>query len=142
MVIRRLLIAGLVLLGLLATGCSAPCEESLGVYPPEHIVVTGIETVEVPHISWTCGEFHSDSMDPPPSVTPDAEQRLHVEVTLESGTTVEARFGNQEVAVDPAPAEGANAWVFQVPAPSEPLIVKLCSRDDRCAMYWVNTYAG
>lgn len=121
-------------------GCSQPCQDYLGTYPPPVIVVTGTERAEVPHISWTCGEFHSDSMDPPPSVIPDAEQRLQVEVTLEPGTTVEARFGNHEVAVDPAPAEGVNTWVFRVPAPSEPLIVRLCSRDDRCAMYWVNTY--
>ncbi|MGH8952074.1 MAG: hypothetical protein ACRDX9_11670 [Acidimicrobiia bacterium] len=140
---QRRLASVLAVLGVLTIGgCSAPCEESLGTYPPPVIVVTGAESIEVPHISWACGEFHSDSMDPPPSVTPDSEQRLQVEVTLESGTTVQARFGNQEVAVDPDPAEGANAWVFQVPAPSEPLIITLCSSDGRCAMYWVNTYAG
>jgi len=139
---QRRLASIFALLGIVfVAGCSAPCEDSLGSYPPPVIVVTGTESVEVPHISWTCGEFHSDSMDPPPSVTPDPEQRLQVEVTLESGTTVEARFGNQEVAVDPVPAEGVNAWVFRVPALSEPLIVTLCSRDDRCALYWVNTYA-
>ena len=140
---QRRLACVLALLGIgLISGCSAPCQDALGTYPPPLIVVTGTERVQVPHISWTCGDFHSDSIDPPPSVTPDPEQRLQVEATLESGTTVEARFGNQEVALEPAPAQGANAWVFQVPAPSEPLIITLCSSDGRCAMYWVNTYAG
>lgn len=137
---HRLLLGLAVLLLLMIGGCSEPCEESLGTYPPPVISVTGTERVEVPHISWTCGEFHSDSIDPPPSVTPDAEQRLQVEVTLEPGSTVEARFGNQQAPVEPAPTEGLNAWVFPAPAASEPLIVTICSRDDRCAMYWVNTY--
>jgi len=139
----RRLIPGIGLLGLLSVvGCSAPCQDFLGVYPPDHIVVTGAESVEVPHIAWECPGYNSDSIDPPPSVAPDSEQRLHVEVALEEGSTVEARFGNQEVPVDPAPVEGPNSWVFLVPDPAEPLIVRLCSAEDRCALYWANTYSG
>jgi hypothetical protein len=131
------------LLGLaLAAACSSPCEASLGVYPPDHILVTGAEPVEVPHISWTCDDFHSDTIDPPPSVPPDAESRVQVEVTLVAGSTVEIRLGNDDVPVDPAPAEGANTWTVQVPEPSQPLIVQVCSADQRCALYWANTYSG
>jgi hypothetical protein len=139
---RRLLI-GTGLLGvLLLPACGAPCEDSLGVYPPSHILVTGIEAVEVPHIAWTCDGFHADSMDPPPSVAPDRERRLQVQVTLEDGSTVEVRFGNEVVSVDPAPVAGVNTWAFQVPDPSQPMIVHICSVDERCAMYWANTYSG
>jgi hypothetical protein len=134
---------GLALLGLaLVAACSAPCEESLGVYPPDHILVTGAEPVEVPHISWTCDDFHSDTIDPPPSVRPDGERRLQVEVTLEAGATVEIRFGDEDVPVEPAPVEGVNIWPVQVPEPSQPLIVSVCATDQRCALYWVNTYSG
>lgn len=139
---RRLLI-GIGLFGVfLFPACSAPCEDSLGVDPPDHILVTGAEPVEVPHISWTCDDFHSDTIDPPPSVPPDAERRLQVEVTLEAGSTVEIRFGNEDVPVVPAPVEGVNTWAVQVPEPSQPLIVHICSADQRCAMYWANTYSG
>jgi hypothetical protein len=139
---RRLLI-GIGLCGVvLFPACSAPCEASLGFYPPAHILVTGAEPVEVPHISWTCDDFHSDTIDPPPSVRPDGERRLQVEVALEAGSTVEIRLGNEDVPVDPAPVEGANIWLVQVPEPSQPLIVSLCSADRRCAVYWSNTYSG
>ena len=142
MTTHRRLTAAITLLGLLAiAGCGAPCEDSLGVYPPDHIVVTGAEAVEVPHLSWTCGDFNSDSIDPPPSMAPDGEQRLRVDVTLERGTTVEVRFGNQEVLIEPIPIEGPNSWEFQAPGRSEPLIVRLCSSDERCALYWLNTYS-
>jgi hypothetical protein len=127
---------------MLASGCSTPCPEYEGVYPPPHIKVTGAETVEVPHIAWECPGYNSDSMELPPSVAPGTDEQLQVEVVLEAGTTAEVRFGNEHIPVDPAPREGANAWVFQVPTPSEPLIVRLCSEDDRCALYWANTYAG
>jgi hypothetical protein len=139
---RRLLI-GICLFGVfLFPACSAPCEDSLGVYPPSHILVTGAEPVEVPHISWTCDDFHSDTIDPPPSVRPDGERRLQVEVTLESGSTVEIRLGNEDVPVDPAPVEGVNTWTIQTPEPSQPLIVSVCAADQRCALYWANTYSG
>lgn len=123
-------------------GCSAPCEERLGEYPPDHIVVTGVEAVEVPHIGWECPGFHSDTIDPPPSVAPDPQGNVLMDVTMESGSTIDVRFGHQPVVVDPAPVEGANSWVFQVPTSSEPLVVRLCSDADACALYWVNTYSG
>jgi hypothetical protein len=126
----------------LVSACSTACEESLGVYPPAHIVVIGAEEVEVPHIAWTCDDFHSDTIDPPPSVPPDAEERLRVELTLEAGSTVGVRLGNEEVTLDPAPIEGVNTWMIQVSEPSQPLIVELCSADQRCALYWANTYSG
>lgn len=138
---RRLLAIGL--LGVsLVPACSAPCEDSLGVYPPGHIVVTGAELVEVPHISWTCDDFHSDTIDPPPSVRPDAGRSLRIEVALETGSTVEIRLGNEEVPVDPAPVEGVNEWTVRIPEPSQPLIVEVCAADRRCALYWANTYSG
>ncbi|HSJ84640.1 MAG TPA: hypothetical protein VLA91_12560 [Acidimicrobiia bacterium] len=133
---------GLALLGLVVAACSTSCEESLGAYPPDHILVTGAETVAVPHISWTCDDFHADTIDPPPSVPPDAEQRLQVEVTLEAGSKVEIRLGNEDVPVDPAPVEGVNTWAVQIAEPSQPLIVQVCSADQRCAVYWANTYSG
>jgi hypothetical protein len=140
---NRRWVSGLVLFGLLLVGgCSAPCEDSLGVFPPDHIEVTGIESVEVPHISWTCGEFHSDSMDPPPSVTPDGQGQVGVAVTIEAGSTVDVSFGNQPAAIEPEPTEGANSWIFQVSQPTEPLVVRICSVDRRCAMYWANLYSG
>ena len=144
MVTRRRLVVALALFGcsLLVSVCSAPCDESLGVYPPDHIVVTGAEPVEVPHISWTCDDFHADTIDPPPSVPPDAERRLQVELELEAGSTVEIRLGDEDVPVDPAPVEGANTWMVQVPEPSQPLIVQVCSAHEQCALYWANTYSG
>lgn len=133
----------LILLGMsLVAACSAPCQDSLGAYPPAHIVVTGAERVEIPHIAWTCPDFHSDSMDPPPSVSPDPGGRLKVEVALEAGSAVDVRFGNQEAPVEPAPVGGPNTWTFEVPPTAEPLIVRICAEDDRCALYWVNTYGG
>ncbi|MGH8915047.1 MAG: hypothetical protein ACRDZM_11105 [Acidimicrobiia bacterium] len=134
--------ASLALIALGLAACSEPCEQSLGTYPPEQIQVTGAETVEVPHIAWTCDAFHSDSMDPPPSVIPDSNRQLRIQVTLEPDTDVDVRFGNQQVLLDPAPVEGANTWQVQVPEVSEPLVVRICSEDRRCAMYWVNTYGG
>jgi hypothetical protein len=81
-------------------------------------------------------------MDPPPSVAPDSEQQLRVDVTLEEGSLVEVRVGDEPAPVDPAPIEGANSWVFEIPDPAEPLRVRICSVDDRCALYWANTYPG
>jgi hypothetical protein len=126
----------------LAAACSAPCEESLGVFPPDHILVTGAEPVEVPHISWTCDDFHSDTIDPPPSVSPDTERQLQVGITLTAGATVEIRLGNEDVVVDPAPVEGVNTWTVQIPERSQPLIVSVCSASEQCAIYWANTYPG
>jgi hypothetical protein len=131
------------LLGFLAiTGCGAPCEVALGVYPPDHIVVTGAEVVEVLHISWTCDDFHSDTIDPPPSVTPDEQGEVMIVVALEAGSTVEVSFGNSPVVVNPAPVEGDNSWSFEVAESSEPLVVRICSEDQACAMYWANLYSG
>ena len=142
MAVSRRLLIGIGLSGVfLFPACSAPCEASLGVYPPTHNLVKGAEPVEVPHISWTCDDFHSDTIDPPPSVRPDGERRLQVEVLLEAGSTVEIRLGNEDVLVDPAPVEGANLWLVEVPEPSQPLIVSVCSADQRCALYWSNTYS-
>lgn len=123
-------------------GCSNPCSERVGDYPPDHIVVTGADTVDVPHIGWACPGFHSDTIDPPPSVAPDAEGNLRIDVTLEEESTVDVRFGNGPVVVDPAPVEGSNSWTFRVPTPSQPLVLRLCSADEACALYWVNTYPG
>ena len=143
MINRRRIIAAIALLRILSiASCSTPCEDSLGVYPPDHIVVTGAEAVEVPHISWTCDDFHLDSMDPPPSVAPNEQGEVVVEMTLETGTTVEVSFGNSPVVVNPAPAEGDNSWSFEVAESSEPLVMRVCSDDERCAMYWVNLYSG
>lgn len=142
MIGRRLLHTGVLLLGMLVAGCGDPCEQRLGEYPPDQIVVTGVEAVEVPHIGWACPGFHSDTIEPPPSVAPDPEGNVLVEVTMELGSTIDVRFGNQPVVVDPAPTDGANSWVLQVPAPSEPLVIRLCSEDEACALYWANTYSG
>lgn len=140
---QRRLATVLVVLGVLTIGgCSAPCEDSLGTYPPDNIVVTGVEPVQVPHISWTCDDFHSDTIDPPPSVVPNGQGEVMVDVTLETGTTVEVSFGNSPVVVNPAPAEGDNSWSFEAPDPLEPLVVRLCSEDERCAMYWVNLHSS
>jgi hypothetical protein len=141
-VIGRWLLLTCVLLFALVAACGGPCQERLGEYPPDHIVVTGVEAVEVPHIGWACPGFHSDTIEPPPSVAPDPEGNVLVEVTMEIGSTIDVRFGNQPVVVDPAPVDGANSWVLGVPAQSEPLVIRLCSEDDACALYWVNTYAG
>jgi len=139
--LSRRLIPGIGLFGLfLLAGCSAPCQDSLGDYPPPHIVVTGVESVEVPHIAWECPGYNSDSMDPPPSVTPDAERQLRVEMTLEEDSTVEVRVGDESALLDPGPTEGANSWVVEIPDPAEPLRVRVCAADDRCALYWANTY--
>ena len=121
--------------------CSPSCEESFGEYPPDHIMVIGVEAVEVPHIGWACPGFHSDTIEPPPSVAPDPEGTVLVEVTMEAGSTIDVRFGNHVVAVEPAPTDGANSWVLRVPGPSEPLVIRLCSADEACALYWANTYA-
>jgi hypothetical protein len=124
----------------LPASCGGPCQESLGSYPPPQIVVTGAETVQVPHIAWECPGFNSDSIDPPPSVSPDPEGEVLVEMTLEPGSSVEFRFGNQSVTLDHPPVAGANAWTLRTIAPGEPLITHLCSEDGRCALYWVNLY--
>ena len=137
----RILAVGLLAL-LMGAGCSSPCQESLGTYPPDHIIVTGVEAVDVPHIAWECPGFHSDSMDPPPSVAPNGQGLVRVDVHLEDGSTIEVRFGNQPAALDPSPTEGDNSWSFQVAATAEPLIVRLCSAEEACAMYWANLYSG
>ncbi len=134
------MILALCLAGIAA--CSSPCEASLGVYPPPQIVVTGAETVEVPHIGWSCPGFHSDTIEPPPSVAPDGQGNLRVDLTMEPGSTIDVKFGNQPVVIDPAPVDGSNSWSFHQPRPSEPLIVRLCSEEVACALYWVNTYTG
>ena len=139
---RRLHLIVLLLLAGLVAACGDPCEERLGEYPPDHIVVTGVEAVEVPHIGWSCPGFHSDTIEPPPSVAPDPDGNVLVEVTMEDGSTIDVRFGNQPVVVDPAPVDGANSWVLGVPAPGQPLVIRLCSQDDACALYWANTYTG
>jgi hypothetical protein len=122
--------------------CSAPCQEALGVYPPDQILVTGTDTVEVPYIGWSCPGFHSDTIEPPPSVAPDEQGNLKVDLTMEPGSTIDVNFGNQPMVIDPAPVDGANTWSFHQPRPSEPLIIRLCSEEEACAMYWVNTYPG
>jgi hypothetical protein len=127
---------------LLAAGCSDPCESSLGVYPPDHIVVIGAETIEVPHIAWACDDFHADSIDPPPSVAPADTGLVTVQVTIEEHSDVEVTFGNQPVVVNPAPGPGDNTWSFQVPEPLQPLVVRICSDDRACAMYWTNLYSA
>jgi hypothetical protein len=122
--------------------CSSPCEESLGVYPPPQITVTGAETIEVPHIGWSCPGYDSDTIEPPPSVAPDAQGNLQVELTMEPGSSIDVNFGNQPMVIDPAPVDGPNTWSFHQPRPSEPLVVRLCSEEEACALYWVNTYTG
>jgi hypothetical protein len=122
--------------------CGSPCEESLGVYPPPQITVTGAETIGVPHIGWSCPGYDSDTIEPPPSVAPDAQGNLQVELTMEPGSSIDVNFGNQPMVIDPAPVDGANTWSFHQPRPSEPLVVRLCSEEEACAMYWVNTYPG
>jgi hypothetical protein len=139
---RRHLLIAVLLLATVVAASGDPCEDRLGEYPPDHIVVTGMEVVEVPHIGWACPGFHSDTIEPPPSVSPDPQGNVLVEVTLEDGSTIDVRFGNQPVVVDPAPVDGANSWVLEVPAPSDPLVIRLCSEDDACALYWANMYAG
>lgn len=125
-----------------AAACSPPCEEGLGVYPPGQITVTGAETIEVPHIGWFCPGFHSDTIEPPPSVLPDGQGNLRVDLTMEPGSTIDINFGNQPMVIDPAPIDGVNSWTFHQPRPAEPLIIRLCSEAEACAMYWVNTYPG
>jgi hypothetical protein len=136
---------GLVLLVFALAGsaaCSPPCEDSLGIYPPAQITVSGAETIEVPHIGWSCPGFHSDTIDPPPSVAPDVEGNLQIDVTMQPGSTIDVNFGNQSMVIDPAPVDGANSWIFHQPRSSEPLVVRLCSEEEACAMYWVNTYTA
>ncbi|HET9203269.1 MAG TPA: hypothetical protein VFP67_09040 [Acidimicrobiia bacterium] len=137
--------SGPVLLTLCLAGvaaCSDPCEESLGVYPPAQITVTGAETIVAPHIGWSCPGFHSDTIEPPPSVAPDGQGNLRVDLTMEPGSTIDVNFGNQPMVIDPAPVDGSNSWSFHQPRPSEPLIIRLCSEEEACALYWVNTYPG
>ena len=122
--------------------CSPPCEDSLGVYPPAQITVSGAETIEVPHMGWSCPGLHSDTIDPPPSVAPDADGNLQIDLTMEPGSTIDVDFGDQSMVIDPAPVDGPNTWSFHQPRPSEPLVVRLCSEEEACAMYWVNTYPG
>ena len=61
---------------------------------------------------------------------------------MEEGSTIDVRFGNQPVVVDPAPVDGANSWVLGVPTPAQPLVIRLCSEDEARALDWVNIYAG
>lgn len=138
---HRIVLVGLgLLVASLVPACSAPCEEMLGVFPPPVITVTGAETVEVPHIAWSCDDFHSDTIDPPPSVVPDDEGRVTVSLDLEEGSSIEVTLDGAQAVVDPAPVAGANSWTFQVGRPEEPLVVRVCSADERCAMYWANLY--
>jgi hypothetical protein len=104
--------------------------------------VSGAETIQVPHIGWSCPGFHSDTIDPPPSVAPDADGNLQIDLTMEPGSTIDVDFGDQSMVIDPAPVDGPNTWSFHQPRPSEPLVVRLCSEEEACAMYWVNTYPG
>jgi hypothetical protein len=139
---RRFLVLLVSLLSIATVACTDQCEQRLGEYPPDHIVVTGTEAVDVPHIGWECPDFHSDTIEPPPSVAPDGDGNLLVEVEMEAGSTIDVRFGNHPTVVVPAPVEGPNTWLLHVPSPSEPLVIRLCSADEACALYWVNTYGA
>jgi hypothetical protein len=140
--VRRLGLVILALCWLVLIACSPPCRDALGTYPPSHITVTGAETIEVPHIAWECPGYNSDTIEPPPSVAPDEQGNLQVDLTMEPGSTIDVDFGNQPMVIDPAPVDGANTWLFHQPRPSEPLVIRLCSEEEACAMYWVNTYPG
>ena len=105
----------------------------LGTYPPDEVVMTGVESVEVPYAGWGCPGYDLDSLDSE-RVVP-VESQVTVEVSLREGSTVELRIDNETVSVDPAPVEGDNSWTLDLAADAEGVTVRLCSDDDACALY-------
>jgi len=117
----------------LLPGCTQDCTDMLGTYPPDEVVMTGVESVEVPYAAWGCPGYDLDSFDSERLVP--VESQVTVDVSLREGSTVELRIDNESVSVDPAPVEGDNSWTLDLDADAGGVTVRLCSDDDACAIY-------
>jgi hypothetical protein len=122
----------LALAGLLP-GCTRDCTDMLGIYPPDVVVMTGVESVEVSYAAWGCSGYDLDAFDSV-RVIP-VESQLTIEVSLREESTVDLRVDNESVPVDPVPLEGDNAWTLDLPNDAESVSIRICSEEDACAIY-------
>lgn len=126
------LVLTLGLAGLLS-GCTRDCTNMLGTYPPDAVVMTGLESVDVPYGAWGCVGYDLDAVDSVRAIPVESE--LTVEVSLREGSTVDLRVDNESVPIDPVPIEGDNAWTFNLPPEAEGVSIRICSDEDACAIY-------
>jgi len=126
------LLLTLTLAGLL-TSCTRDCTDMLGTYPPDAVVMTGLESVEVPYAAWGCLGYDLDAIDTV-RVIP-VESGLTVEVSLREGSTVDLQVDNESVPVDPVPSQGDNSWTVELPPDAEGVSIRICSKEDACAIY-------
>jgi hypothetical protein len=117
----------------LLSGCSRDCTDMLGTYPPDAVVMTGLESVEVPYAAWGCLGYDLDAIDSVRVIPVESE--LTVEVSLREGSTVDLRVDFENVPVDPVPIEGDNVWTLELPSNAESVSIRICSDEDACAMY-------
>lgn len=117
----------------LIPGCTRNCTDMVGIYPPDVVVMIGLESVEVPYAAWGCSGYDLDAADSVPSIP--AVSQLTVEVSLREESTVDLRVDNESVPVDPAPLQGDNAWTLDLPPEAESVSIRICSEEDACAVY-------
>jgi hypothetical protein len=127
-----MLVLTVALAGLLS-GCTRDCTDMLGTYPPDAVVMTGLESVEVPYAAWGCLGYDSDAIDSVRVIPVESE--LTVEVSLREGSTVDLQVDFESVPVDPAPIEGENMWTLELSSNAESVSIRICSDEDACAVY-------
>lgn len=112
------------------------CMAESGEYPPETIVITGMEQVDVPYTSWSCPGYDSDRFaDEFPFLKVGATGEVSIDGEFRDDPSVEirARTPVDQVSVD-GEIDG-ESLAFQLPAAAEHLWVRVCTKDGRCANY-------
>jgi hypothetical protein len=127
-----MLVLTLALAGLL-TSCTRDCTDMLGTYPPDAVVMTGLESVEVPYAAWACLGYDLDAIDSVRVIPVESE--LTVEVSLREGSTVDLQVDFESVPIDPIPIAGDNVWTLELPPNAESVSIRICSDEGACAMY-------
>ncbi len=127
-----MLVLTLALAGLLS-GCTRDCADMLGTYPPDAVVMTGLESVEVPYAARGCLGYDLDAIDSLRVIPVESE--LTVGVSLREGSTVDLRVDFESVPVDSGPIEGDNVWTLDLPSNAESVSIRICSDEDACATY-------
>ena len=108
----------------------------MGEYPPDTILVDGIESVEIPYTSWSCPGYDSDTFeDELPVLRGAADGHVMVRVELRDDPTFELRAetATEQLTLDAEVQD--DALKVRLPDATESLWIRLCTGDGRCANY-------
>ncbi|MGD2103319.1 MAG: hypothetical protein PVG83_13900 [Acidimicrobiia bacterium] len=112
------------------------CAAAMGEYPPDTILMRGPQDLAVPHTSWSCPGFDSDTFAerlPTLVVAESREVRIEVEIRDDPVFDVRAFTESEQVSLE-SEGEGDSLTV-RLPRKTQRLLVRLCTSDGRCANY-------